>query len=113
MPSSRMPPRNRRLMRHAWRSGARSSNSPRRSMNDRWLTELAAAIADGATIDWSAAEAHAGATFDESVIARLKIVERITRGHAGAIPQLQVGGIITHWGPFTDLELVGRGTFGD
>jgi serine/threonine-protein kinase len=79
---------------------------------DQWLTDLGASIADGESIDWAAADARATAPADRDLLERLKLVERITRGHELPAERVDSDGLNT-WGPFTGLTRIGRGTFGD
>jgi len=95
------------------------------------LIDLAASVADGTPIDWEAARRASADPEGETLLARLRLVERVARLHASLPPVESVGlhESLLHpaggpeaatdepspstWGPLTILEKVGRGTFGD
>ncbi len=98
------------------------------------LLDVAAAIADGAPVDWEAVET--GQDDDNRLMAaRLQVLERLVRGHdtlrsldgasgtptatltllseAEAAAGGRTGPLQVRWGPLVVLDKVGRGSFGD
>src|SRR5918993_1640652 len=74
------------------------------------LTDLAAAVADGSSIDWEAAESSARTEDDRDRVRRLRVLARIAAVYGGD-PITHAPG--TRWGGLQIAELIGRGTFGD
>jgi len=93
----------------------------------RDLTDLAAAVADGGTPDWSSAESSAADERTRAVIARLRSIAEIARVHGAAdgsdasvsgwdVPSVgpaAVTDVPATWGSLRILERVGSGRFGD
>src|SRR5262245_66517058 len=79
-----------------------------RTHTEERLVELAGAVADGATPDWTTAEAAADTDEDRAILANLRTIALIAR-------QPSAVGVIhpTIWGSLRILELAGRGRFGD
>lgn len=89
--------------------------------DDPSLHELAGAIVDGSSVDWSAAESGGEATVRE-VIRELKVIAEIAGVHARAsLPS--DGALTSHhpaddttahiWGPLRLLEKIGEGAYGE
>jgi serine/threonine-protein kinase len=97
---------------------------------DERLLDIAAALADGTTVDWEAAAQSIAGDDDRRVLAELRFIAdmaRTTRGDSSiltaAVPaptaerepdasgRHMVGE--ASWGPLKIIERVGRGTFGD
>jgi len=93
------------------------------------LIDLAASVADGTPIDWEAAQHASADPTGGTLLARLRLVERVAQLHA-SLPPVESAGLhdsLLHpasrpeaapdepctWGPLTILEKIGRGTFGD
>jgi len=82
--------------------------------------DLAASVADGTPLDWERLESQSTDPAHRAFVRRLRLVERIATVHRGrpesTAPPTESPrhtAPITAWGPFTGLEKVGRGTFGD
>ncbi len=87
------------------------------------LDDLAAAVADGADVDWAALIARAETPQDREQIARFALLARIAGVHADAGDEAGAasgGGFAPlppyapgdHWGPLRIVELLAAGTFG-
>jgi len=87
------------------------------------LDDLAAAVADGADVDWTALTARAETPQDQERIARFALLARIADVHAAASDDagpVSGGGFARlpayapgdDWGPLRIVELLGAGTFG-
>jgi TolB-like protein/cytochrome c-type biogenesis protein CcmH/NrfG len=74
------------------------------------LLDVAAALADGAPVDWESAAQSLTSGEDRRLLAELRFIAGIARPTYGDSP-----GLVTHatWGPLRIIEHVGRGTFGD
>ena len=92
-------------------------------MPDDSLHDLAGAIADGSSVDWSAAESDGGAPVRD-VIRELKVIAGIAAVHASAplpsdgaqSPPHSAGADETSariWGPLRLLEKIGEGAYGE
>jgi len=95
--------------------------------DDDRLADLAARIADGAPIDWDAAQTSAGSRQDADAIRELEVLASIAQLHRQAItdslasaappeppverPPAESGSRV--WGPLRILEPLGSGSFGD
>ena len=100
------------------------------------VVEIAAAVADGAVVDWAAAESSAGSDADRARIRGLRLLANVNRLHTTAhfppVPASPLHESILHpgrpsselpdeaetqeaarWGPLEIVEKVGRGSFGD
>jgi serine/threonine-protein kinase len=96
------------------------------------LLQLAAALADGAPVDWDAAESTAASDSERRQIQRLRLVRKVTAATAVGSPGDDtrphesllhpVGGdddadtteaAPVVWGPLRVIEKIGRGRFGD
>lgn len=84
------------------------------------LIDLAVGIADGAAIDWNAADSSASDA-ERAVIEQLKFVERIACVHAG-LPSIATfaGSLVDAvdapprtWGPLAIVRKIGSGTYSD
>jgi TolB-like protein/predicted Ser/Thr protein kinase len=104
---------------------------------DDSIIELAAAVADGAPIDWASATQTLGSEDERALVEGLRLIADVTsapafarppldpsNGHNGAPAGRPSNGAVTgepdsaaspldHWGPLRVIEQVGRGTFGD
>src|SRR5262245_16589856 len=72
--------------------------------DDAALAELAAAILDGASVDWHAVESNA-APAERALVRSFRAIAEIVRAHRVDAP--------VTWGPLRLLERIGRGAFGD
>ena len=94
------------------------------------LLDVAAALADGAAVDWESAAQSITSDEDRRLLAELRFIAGlvhdtsgdskglITRAILGASPKPPVaapetGSPVDSWGPLRIIEHVGRGTFGD
>jgi serine/threonine protein kinase/tetratricopeptide (TPR) repeat protein len=85
-------------------------------LNNDSLLDLAAAVADGTSVDWESAADSAIAADDPRLLAELQFIAEIvqlrrasTLSSDPAVP----GALGSQWGPLRIIEHVGRGTFGD
>jgi TolB-like protein/tRNA A-37 threonylcarbamoyl transferase component Bud32/Flp pilus assembly protein TadD len=78
--------------------------------NEEPLLDVAAALADGTTIDWESACQGATSDEDRRLLAELRFIAGMVRN---APPDLTAGSSRDSWGPLRIIEHIGRGTFGD
>jgi serine/threonine-protein kinase len=98
--------------------------------DDESLLAVAVAIADGSAIDWADATGADSSADAAAVLAGLKSLERLVRGHEelrSAAPDPAADTVMTaarresgfhtpldvRWGPLVILDKIGRGSFGD
>ena len=77
--------------------------------DDDLLTALTLAVADGAPVDWDAAESTAASDSERRRIRDLRLVANIATGHEPPRPFAPPA----TWGPLRVEERIGRGRFGD
>src|SRR5712671_2741728 len=95
-------------------------------MADESLIDLAAAVADGASIDWASATQTLGTADDVQLLDGLRLIADVTRARGVALPPppdamrldseahgSDAEASLERWGPLRIIEQVGRGTFGD
>jgi dipeptidyl aminopeptidase/acylaminoacyl peptidase len=88
------------------------------SASGKSLLDIATAVADGATVDWTTLASDATEPRDRTALEHLKLIEQIANSHGSTIlvaadqpPALS--DLPADWGPLRVLEQVGRGSFGD
>jgi serine/threonine protein kinase/tetratricopeptide (TPR) repeat protein len=78
--------------------------------SDEPLLDVAAALADGTTIDWESASQGVTSDDDRRLLAELRFIAGMVRS---ATPDAPSGLSRDSWGPLQIIEHIGRGTFGD
>src|SRR5216110_1120678 len=93
-------------------------------MSDEALVDLAAAVADGAPVDWMSATQTLGTADERQLLDGLKLIADVTTARGVVLPPppdvaeneargADAQGQGQQWGPLRIIEQVGRGTFGD
>ena len=83
------------------------------------LLDVAAALADGRTIDWESASQGVTDAEDRRLLEELRFIAVVTSAASGSDPESLAASAQTDspprdsWGPLKIIEHIGRGTFGD
>src|SRR5947207_1606995 len=83
-------------------------------MSEPALLPLAESVADGSSVDWREAEAHA-TTDEQAVIRQLRVLASLAAVHRAVAPpaRKEFGPAIGSWAHLSLVERLGGGTFGD